>query len=162
MTDRITDPPIAFASWNPRALAETRTTIEITNSDTAGTACDGEDRIGAGQRRARQRRPGLVLEGVEGVGQIEHYGASFVAALVDGDAHRAVEDLDALDEALASQHAAHICHRHRVAGASHGHHRGLADHDRPGHRRRERVDGQRMKGRGLDLPAPRGARTSKG
>jgi hypothetical protein len=157
MTGMITDPPIAFTSWNPRALAETRTTIEITNSDTVGTACDGEDRIGAGQSR-----PGLVLEGVQVVGQIEHCGASFVPALVDGDARRAVEDLDALDEALASQHAAHICHRHRVAGASDGHHRGLADHDRPGHRRRERVDGQRMKGRGLDLPAPGGARTSKG
>ena len=102
MTDRITDPPIAFASWNPRALAETRTTIEITNSDTAGTACGGEDRIGAGQRRARLRSPGLVLEGVEGVGQIEHFGASSVAAPVDGDARRAIEDLDALDEALAS------------------------------------------------------------
>jgi hypothetical protein len=120
MTGRMTDPPIAFAFWNAQALAETRTTIEITNS------------------------------------------ASFVAALVDGDERRAVEDLDALDEAFASQHAAHICHRHRVAGASHGHHRGLADHDRPGHRRRERVDGQRIKGRGLDLPAPRGAWTSKG
>ena len=49
-------------------LGRAMTTIEITNSDTVGTACDGEDRIGAGQRRARQRRPGPVLEGVEVVG----------------------------------------------------------------------------------------------
>ena len=61
---------------------------------------------------------GFVVEDVEVVGQIEHCGASFVTALVDGDARRAVDDLDALDEALTSQHAAHMCHRHRVAGAS--------------------------------------------
>jgi len=111
-----------------------------------------EDRVGAREGGAAERRSRLAREGVEVVGQLEHGRAARVAARVRGDEVRSAVELDPVDEALGAQRRPGAGDRHRVAYAVDVHHRDLVGHHRAAHRGREGAGGQLAEGSALQPP----------